>query len=318
MPSERYNLEPMAASWLRSLRAQNAAEATLRVYGNAARKFGEYLLNDYTPADKDAAPPPTELEEIDREHIEAYITATLKRTSPATAHQHYRSLKTMFKWLVDEEEIDRHPMRTMKPPKVTQTEVPVITDQHLQLLFRTCRGKTYRDRRDTAMLLLFLDTGLRLSELTDRKVADLDLDLNVMRVLGKGDKWRSVPFGRTTAQALDRYLRAAAKHKGKVLTEDMWLWWGAGGRHVMHRLTVWGVGQMLKDRCAEAGIPPLHPHQFRHTFAHKWKLDGGSDDDLMRITGWSSREMINRYGASAGTERARIAHAKLSPADRLL
>ncbi|MFM9637655.1 tyrosine-type recombinase/integrase [Streptomyces turgidiscabies] len=318
MPTERYDLGPMVASWVRSLRARNASDNTIRIYLNASTKFRDFLLNDYEPADENARDAPEELDEIHREHIEAYVTATMRRTSPANAHNHYRSLKTMFTWLVDEEELDKHPMRSMKPPALPEVQVPVIPDDHLKKLFNTVKGKTYAQRRDAALLLLFLDTGVRLSECTDRKVGDLDLDLKVLRVLGKKSKWRTVPFGNTTAQALDRYLRAAAKHKGRPLEDDMWLWWGADRRHVYHRFTISGVGQMLKDRCAEAGIPPLHPHQFRHTFAHKWKLDGGSDDDLMRITGWSSREMISRYGASAGAERARIAHARHSPVDGLL
>lgn len=308
----------MVASWLRSLRARNLSDNTVRIYSNAANKFRDFLLEEYEPADSKAKPAPEELEEIHREHLEAYVTATMQRTSPSNAHNHYRSLKTLFNWLVEEEELDLHPMRSMKPPSLPEVEVPIIPDAHLKKLFVTVRGKGYAERRDAALLFLFLDTGVRLSECTDRKVGDVDLDLNVLRVLGKKSKWRSVPFGRTTAQALDRYLRAAAKHKGKPLEEDMWLWWGADRRHVYHRFTVWGVGQMLKKRCEEAGIPPLHPHQFRHTFAHQWKLAGGSDDDLMRITGWSSREMITRYGASAGTERARIAHQKNSPLDRLM
>ncbi|AZM57620.1 integrase [Streptomyces sp. WAC 01529] len=307
----------MAASWVRSLRSRNASDNTIRIYSGAAKAFGKFLLEEYEPAAEGSKEPPTELGEIHREHVEAYVTTTIARTSASNAHVHYRSLKTMFNWLVDEEEIDKHPMRTMKPPTLAEVEVPVISDTELSRLFQTCRGKSYAERRDAAILLLFLDTGVRLAELADRRVGDLDLDLCVLRVLGKKSKWRTVPFGKTTALALDRYMRAAAKHKGKPLDADMWLWWGAGGRHVMHRFTIWGVGQMLKNRCAQAQITALHPHQFRHTFAHKWKLSGGSDDDLMRITGWSSREMINRYGASAGSERARAAHARLSPVDSL-
>jgi site-specific recombinase XerD len=323
MADERYNIGPMAASWLRALKSENKSDNTIRIYANAVNSFARFLLDQdagYQPvADEEGTPgrpAPSELDEVHREHVQAYIAATIARTSPANAHQHFRALKTFFNWLTDEEEIDRTPMRTMKPPTVTETEVPVIPDADLVKLFRVCKGKTYADRRDTAILLLFLDTGVRLSELTDRKVADLDLDLMVLRVLGKKDKWRSVPFGRTAATALDRYLRAAAKHKGKPLEEDMWLWWGDRGQK-MHRFTIWGVGTMLKRRCAEAEIDAIHPHQFRHTFAHLWKVNGGNEDDLMRITGWSSRQMLSRYASSAGAERARSAHARLSPADRL-
>jgi site-specific recombinase XerD len=322
MADERYNIGPLATSWLRALRSENKSENTIRIYGNAAKQFGRYLLdeeNGYQPtADEDGGagrPAPASLAELHREHIQAYIAATIARTSPANAHQHFRALRTFFNWLVDEEEIDRHPMRTMKPPQVPEVEVPVIPEADLTALFKACKGTDYAARRDTAILTLFLDTGLRLSELTDRRVDDVDLDMMVIRVLGKGDRWRTVPFGRTCATALDRYLRAAAKHKGKPLSEDMWLWWG--NRNKGQRLTVWGVGQMLKRRCAEAGIPELHPHQFRHTFAHLWKVSGGNEDDLMRITGWKSRQMLSRYAASAGADRAKAAHAKLSPADRL-
>lgn len=323
MADERYNIGPMAASWLRALKSENKSDNTIRIYGHAVNSLAWFLLDEedgYRPAvDEDGTPgrpAPTDLDEVHREHVQAYIAATIKRTSAANAHQHFRALKTFFNWLVDEEEIDRHPMRTMKPPTVTEKEVPVISEGDLTKLFKVCRGKTYADRRDTAILMLFLDTGVRLSELTDRRVGDIDLDLMVLRVLGKGDRWRSVPFGRTCATALDRYLRAAAKHKGKALTEDMWLWWGDRGQRG-NRLTIWGVGTMLKRRCAEAGVDELHPHQFRHTFAHLWKKNGGNEDDLMRITGWKSRQMLSRYAASAGAERARSAHARLSPADRL-
>lgn len=311
-----YDLGPLTASWLRSLRARNLSANTRRIYERAVMQLRAFLL-DYTPTGEDDRPAPTDLEGehgIHREHVEAYINHVLDSTSPGNAHQHFRSLKTFFNWLVDEEEMTRSPMRTMKPPQLPEVAVPVIPDDALKKLLKACGGKTYEARRDTALIMMFLDTGGRLSEVTERTLDKLDLDLNVLHLRGKGDRERPAPFGRATALAMDRYLRALQKHLKRPLEDGDALWWGVkSGRP----LTIWGVGTMLKRRCALAGIDHINPHRFRHTLAHLWKLNGGNEDDLMRIMGWRSREMLSRYGSSAGEERARRAHRDLSPGDRL-
>jgi site-specific recombinase XerD len=313
------DLAPLATSWLRSLRARNLSLNTQRIYRTAAEGLTAFILSySPDPDDPDARPAPTTLEGKDtglhREHIEAYISTLIKPDSAGNAHQHFRTLRTWFTWLVDEEEMDRSPMRTMKAPELGEVEVPIIPDEDIKKLLKACAGKGYAERRDTAIIMMFLDTGARLSEVTERMNEKLDLDINVLHVLGKGNRERPAPFGRATAVAMDRYLRAAQKHVGRPIQKTDPLWFSIKGKRA---LTIWGMGTMLKRRCAEAGIEPIHPHQFRHTFAHLWKLHNGNEDALMRIMGWKSREMLSRYGSSAGEARARQQHTELSPGDRL-
>ena len=296
--------EPLAdflSDWRVHLRAKGRSRRTIESYLAVAESFCDYLR---------AHDLPDQVHLVKRTHIEQWLAAMHERVSPATCAKHYRSLQQLFRWLVGDGELNQSPMTGMTAPSVPEQPVPIIGLEDLAALLATCRGNSFENRRDLAVFRLFLDTGMRAGELIGLSVDDIDREQSLAFVVGKGNRQRACPFGARTADALRRYMRVRTRHPMAATTNKLWI--GKKGS-----LTDSGIRQLLERRCADAGIPAIHPHMFRHLFAHMWLANGGQENDLMRLAGWRSREMVGRYAASAADGRAREAHKRLALGDQV-
>jgi site-specific recombinase XerD len=294
-------LSGLLDDWRVHLKARNVAPSTISSYLTVARAFCAFAVDRGMP---------TSAHGVAREHVETYLADLTERVAAATVAKHYRSLQQLFRWLVDDGEIAHSPMQRMKPPQVPEQPVPVIDTDDLHKLVEVCKGNTFENRRDMAMLRLLLDCGLRASELMGLTVDDVDQEAAAVFVMGKGRRGRACPYGVKTADALRRYLRVRRQHPRSRETNALWL--GKKGP-----LSDSGLRQMTERRCDDAGLPKIHPHQFRHTFSHRWLAAGGQETDLMRLAGWKSRQMVGRYAASAADERARDAHRRMALGDEI-
>jgi site-specific recombinase XerD len=299
-PLPRGHLLALNRSFRRTLEAENKSPRTIEAYTDAVRLLATYCQ---------AHGRPILAGELRRQHIQEFIADQLARWKPTTAHNRYRGLHAFFKWAVAEGDLAASPMDGMRPPQLPEQPVTVVRAEYLTRLLKTCEGRDFTSRRDTAVILLLVDTGMRRAECVGMTLDDVDLDQRIVWVLGKGRRPRALPIGRKTAQALDRYLRAREGHRLGHLRH---LWVGRNGP-----MTPSGVYQVVHDRARAAGLPPMHPHQLRHAFATSWLAEGGNENELMLVAGWKSRIMIDRYTRATAVERARASHARLSPGDRL-
>lgn len=301
-------LEALRTSFNLSMLAENKSPRTIETYLTSLDRFSAWLPSGKT----------TSADAVTTEDVRNWITSMQSDgLSPATVSVRYRALRQFWKWCRLEDEISTDPMEKMRPPTVPPKPVPVLNDDDVTKLLATCegRGKTsFIDRRDAAVLRVLLDTGIRRAELEGLRVPDVDLSERTVTVTGKGRRTRTIRFGLKTAQALDRYLRARASKTRSESDPALWLS-DRGG-------TTWtksGVRMMLRRRATEAGLEKVpHPHQFRHTFADDYLRSGGLEGDLMRVAGWQSRTMVDRYGASVADSRARDSRDRLElKGDRL-
>jgi site-specific recombinase XerD len=289
-----HELAGLVPSWTLHLRAERKTDGTIRTYLAGVTPYLAWCeAGGRVP--------------LARPSLQAWVTELLEGgSSAATAKTRMMGVRHFTRWLADEGEIPEDPFVRMKPPKVDEPVVPVLTDDQLRALVKACEappGETsglpsLRHRRDEAIVRLLAEAGLRAGECIALTVDDVDLvAMTAVVRRGKGGKGRTVPFGTTTAKAIDRYKRVRRLHKLAARPE---LWLGDRGRLLAYNGLYWALGQ----RAAAAGIEGFHPHMLRHTSADRWLAAGGSETGAMAVHGWSSPDMLQRYGRANREQRA--------------
>ena len=292
-------LQAEISSFALCLAAEGKAAKTIRIYTEAVQWFAAACL-----------PGRASWEQVGRQDIQQWMAWLLGRYSSAHASNQYRALQQFFKWLAAEDELP-DPMDGLRPPRVAGKLVPVFTPEELTRLEQACAGRSFAQRRDTAIIAVFRATGIRLAELAglrydpgDPRRSDIDLWQREITVRGKGGKPRIVKIGHQAARSLDRYLRARSRH-AQARRPQVWL--GVNNREP---LTANGIYQMIARRGRQCGVDAF-PHRFRHHFSHTWLDRGGPEGDLMELAGWASPQMLRRYGASARGARARRTYDRI-------
>jgi len=242
------------------------------------------------------------LDSLTSNELRAWLLTLRETLSPISVAGYVRGLKAFGRWCATEEIATAAALCTLRRPRVPHKLVEPLDDAALR---RMLDAASVRDR---AIVLLMLDTGLRLSELARLRPSDLRSD-GSLKVMGKGARERIVPVGGVARQALVRYLRHA-----DLADTSIAIFRARGGGALGPR----GIQQVFKRLKARAGIPGrCSPHTLRHTFARAYLVNGGDAFSLQRMLGHSTLDMVKRYVALADADLA-ARHRTASPADRLI
>jgi len=232
------------------------------------------------------------------------------RLAAISIQTYIRALRAFFNWLYREGYTQENRLARLKPPRAQTKVAEVLTPEEIARVLAAIDQNTAAGARDYAMLMLFLDSGLRCSELTALKLADLNIEGGYLKVMGKGGKERVVPFGASVQKALLRYLLHFRPEPFNLAVQNFFL--TLEGRPMTRNL----VKMVFQRLARKSGVRRLHPHLCRHTFATNYLLNGGDVFSLQQILGHTTLEMVRRY-VSLASAHVTVQHRKFSPMDRI-
>ncbi len=271
---------------------KNASPHTCRCYQRDLEGFEKFLKEGDSSSFSEGE---VEIEKVDRMDIRRYLSFLHRKNKKSSIARKLSTLRSFFKYLVREQILSSNPAKEVSTPKVEKPLPTTLTvDEAFRLMESPERnGKEFPKRgkqrglRDRAILELLYSSGLRVGELVGLNTNQLDLDLGIVRVMGKGRKERIVPVGTKAIEALKAYL----EERGEISDENPLFTNAKGGR-----LTARSVGRLVKDYSKRSGIyRRVSPHSLRHTFATHL-LDAGADlREIQEMLGHTSLSTTQRY-----------------------
>ena len=313
MNASNLALENLIQGFRLSCQTEGKSPRTVEWYTAFLQRFLKFLQSNGLP---------TIIDSIHKDHIRAFIRylQTEARTphkgmplSGATVQGYVRTLKAFYSWATRGEYIETNPVVKIPVPKALVKVINSFTPEQITALATSCQQENGNGHRNLSMLLLMLDCGLRVSELVNIDIVDVDLEAGTIWIrCGKGGKERLVPVGSVVQRVLWKYINHSRPHPVSEKITRLFL--SLDGLP----LTRNGVQQMLRRCGKKAGISGVRcsPHTLRHTFAKNYLMNGGDIFSLQRILGHSSLASVRIYLNLFATD-LKTQHRRFSPVDNM-
>lgn len=310
-------LSQMIEGFLLACEARRLSPNTIRDYATTLAHFQRFCGDPEFATIKPALVERFMASLAEPQPVRGAVAQPERPLSKKTALNRHTGLSALWSWAVSQGHAEVNVVRRVEPPRPEQRDITPLTQDELKALLaacdrtreysrpgkRACTNKRVTGLRDHVIILLLLDTGMRVSELCGLTAKDVDLRTRACFVMGKGDKERRLPISAPTAALLWRYMQTRAEARA---AEPLFV--SREGEPLSRQ----AVLQMLKDLGVAAGVRDVHPHRLRHTFATMFLRNGGNVYELQMALGHTTMEMVRRYLQLAETDLD-AAHQEASP-----
>ncbi|WP_251516508.1 MULTISPECIES: tyrosine recombinase XerC [Staphylococcus] len=273
-------MEEIQQSYLYMLKTEKQfSQHTLKSYHDDLHQFNTFLeqelLNLNTFQYKDA-----------RNYLSFLYSKGLKRT---TVSRKISTLRSFYEYWMTQDDTIVNPFVQLVHPKKEQYLPHFFYEAEMQALFETVEKDAKKGLRDRVILELLYATGIRVSELVNIQITDLDMNLPGVKVLGKGGKERFIPFGEFCKQSIERY---QSMFSPLNYQDHNYLLVNMNGAPITER----GVRYVLNDIVKRtSGVTDIHPHKLRHTFATHMLNEGADLRTVQSLLGHVNLSTTGRY-----------------------
>ena len=227
-------------------------------------------------------------------HIRYYLLFLKKeKKEPTTIARKLSSIRSFFKYLLKQKKIKRNLLNYLSNPKISKKIPLVPTEEEINLFIDSIEDdkKKFSSLRDKALLEIAYGCGLRVSEIANLTLDQINFKLQIIRVIGKGEKERIVPFGKKALKSLREYLEIRESLLSKLKKETFYVFINWRGE----KLTERGIRYIIKNRGEKHGLSYLHPHVLRHAFATHLLNAGADLRSIQEMLGHSSLATTEIY-----------------------
>ena len=268
---------------------RNVSPHTLRNYLSDLAQLQQFLFDKELCLGEGKT---VDARKIDIHVVRAYLASLTKDRKKSSIGRKLAALKGFFRYLLATHQIEKDPLVLIHSPKQEKPLPKFLSVDDVFLLLGRMKNKSALDIRDRAILEVFYSTGIRVSELVGLNWSDVDLQLEIVRVLGKGSKERIVPIGRVALDALRDYSIEVRKKWNFPCKGDNAVFLNNRGV----RITTRSVARVVEKHLRVAGIPvKISPHGLRHTFATHLLNSGADLRVIQEMLGHASLSTTQRY-----------------------